>query len=259
MSKGLDPRKPPNGRRTPRRDARATPAEVLKMLSQGKAQRPAEPAAPPAASRFKNQLKPNQTPEASVVAALMVDGVLMNAVTAVAFSKTLGTVDLTESVAALVAEIRRVQGGHLDAAEALLMAQAVALNAMFTHLAAQTSTILGRRPEEATVLATARKSKPHANRSTISQMSATLPTWARSKKSIARWSKSIPPSSPRDVTRMGLTPVAPPSDLRSSARRSTARGTVRRRQSTQPSLGSRGVRPKGRGSSWTRLQSIPMS
>jgi hypothetical protein len=138
MSKRVDLRKPPNGRHTLRRDARATPAEVLKMLSQANAQRPAEPAVQPAASRFKNQLKPNQTPEASV-AALMVDGVLMNAVTAVAFSKTLGTVDLTESVAALVAEIRRVQGGDLDAAEALLMAQVVALNAMFTHLAAQAS------------------------------------------------------------------------------------------------------------------------
>ena len=93
---------------------------------------------PPAALRLHNQLKPGQTPDAAV-AAMMVDGLLMNTVTAVAFTKTLGTVDLTESVAALVAEIRRVQGGDLGGPEALLLAQAVALTSMFTQLASQTS------------------------------------------------------------------------------------------------------------------------
>ena len=66
MSKRVDLRKPPNGQRTPRRDARATRAEVLKMRSQAKAQRRAEPAPPPAPLQLHNRLKPGQTPDAAV-------------------------------------------------------------------------------------------------------------------------------------------------------------------------------------------------
>jgi hypothetical protein len=84
------------------------------------------------------RLKPKQTPGAAA-AEVMVEGLVMNAVTAVGYSKMLGELGLTECMAALVAETRRVQGGNLADLEATLAAQAVTLNAMFTHLAYQTS------------------------------------------------------------------------------------------------------------------------
>lgn len=59
----------------------------------------------------------------------------MNAVTAVEYSKTLGELDLTESMRALVAATDRVQAGDLAGSEATLTAQAVTLNSMFTQLA----------------------------------------------------------------------------------------------------------------------------
>jgi len=85
-----------------------------------------------------SQLRPGESPAAQV-ARMMVDGVAMNAVTAVGFSKTLGELDLTECVAALTEGTRRVTGGDLAGSESLLTAQAVALNAMFTQLAHQAS------------------------------------------------------------------------------------------------------------------------
>ena len=90
MSKRPDRRKPPKVLPTPRRAAGATAAELLKMLPQANGQRAAEPPDPPAPLRLHNRLKPGQTPDAAV-AAMMVDGVLMNAVNAAAFSKSLGT------------------------------------------------------------------------------------------------------------------------------------------------------------------------
>jgi hypothetical protein len=63
----------------------------------------------------------------------------MNAVTAVAYSQTLRELDLPECMAALIAETGRVQSGNMGGPEAMLTAQAVALNAMFTQLAYQTS------------------------------------------------------------------------------------------------------------------------
>jgi len=63
----------------------------------------------------------------------------MNAVTSVGYSRTLGDLDLTECMAALVEETRKAQGGNLGSLEATLAAQAVTLNAMFTQLAYQTS------------------------------------------------------------------------------------------------------------------------
>jgi hypothetical protein len=85
-----------------------------------------------------NRLKPKQSPDAAS-AKLMVEGLGMNAATAVVFSRNLGELDLTECMAALIAETQRVQRGDLGGAEAMLTAQAVALNAMFTQLAYQTS------------------------------------------------------------------------------------------------------------------------
>jgi hypothetical protein len=75
------------------------------------------------------------------MAEMIVRGLAMNAITAVGFSKTLGELDLTECVKALVTETERVKGGDLAGLEATLTAQVVALNAMFTQLANQTSTM----------------------------------------------------------------------------------------------------------------------
>jgi hypothetical protein len=72
-------------------------------------------------------------------AALMVEGLGTNAVTAAGFSKMLGELDLTQCMRALMAETRRVQNGNLGGLEAILAAQAVSLNAIFTQLAYETS------------------------------------------------------------------------------------------------------------------------
>jgi hypothetical protein len=85
-----------------------------------------------------NRLKPKQTPEAAH-AELVVAGLAINAVTALQFSKPFGDVDLTECLKALVDAAERVNRGDLGDAEALLMAQAVTLNAMFTQLANQST------------------------------------------------------------------------------------------------------------------------
>src|SRR4051812_23016897 len=87
---------------------------------------------------FTSRLKPGQTPDAAH-AEMMVEGLGMNAVTAVGYSKTLGELDLTECMVALVAETRKVQSGDLGGLESTLAAQAVTLNAMFTQLAHQAS------------------------------------------------------------------------------------------------------------------------
>ncbi len=65
---------------------------------------------------------------------MMVEGVAVNAVTSMGYSKTLGDLDLTECMVALVQETRKVQGGNLASLAATLAAPAVTLNAMFTQL-----------------------------------------------------------------------------------------------------------------------------
>jgi hypothetical protein len=70
---------------------------------------------------------------------MMVEGLGMNAATAVAYSKTLGELDLTECMVALTVETERVQSGNLGGLEAILTAQAITLNAMFTQLAYHSS------------------------------------------------------------------------------------------------------------------------
>ena len=81
------------------------------------------------------KLEPNETPvEAN--ADMVVAGLVTNVVTAVQFSKVpFGDVDLTECLVKLHAAIDRVHSGDLRDTEALLAAQAVTLNTMFTHLA----------------------------------------------------------------------------------------------------------------------------
>src|ERR1700674_5442839 len=102
-----------------------------------KAKKPA-PETTSRSTTLVNQLKPKQTPEAAH-AELVVAGLAINAVTALQFSKPFGDVDLTECLKALVDAAERVNRGDLGDAEALLMAQAVTLNAMFTQLANQST------------------------------------------------------------------------------------------------------------------------
>lgn len=85
-----------------------------------------------------NRLKAGQTP-AAATAEMMVEGLAMNALTAVQYSQTRGALDLTESLAALTGTTQRVQAGYLADLEAVLTAQAVTLNAVFTQLAFQAS------------------------------------------------------------------------------------------------------------------------
>lgn len=87
---------------------------------------------------FVGRLKPKQSPD-QASAEMMIAGLGMNALTAIDFSKSFGGLDLTECLAALMAETRQVQSGNLGGPEALLTAQAITLNAMFTQLACQSS------------------------------------------------------------------------------------------------------------------------
>lgn len=81
-----------------------------------------------------NRLKPQETPEAAI-AAIVVAGLATNAATVIAVSKHhFADVDLTECLEALKNAAERVNRGDLRDAEALLMAQAVTLNALFTQL-----------------------------------------------------------------------------------------------------------------------------
>src|SRR5512147_2861927 len=50
-------------------------------------------------------------------------------------TRTVGKLDLAESMSVLTAKVAAVQGGDLREAEAILTAQALALNAIFTEMA----------------------------------------------------------------------------------------------------------------------------
>ena len=50
---------------------------------------------------------------------MMVEGLAMNTVTALAYSKTLRDLDLTECLAALIIETRKVQSGDMGGPEAM--------------------------------------------------------------------------------------------------------------------------------------------
>ena len=84
--------------------------------------------------RLGKELKPEPTWQARL-AQVMVKGVGPNATAAAGYSKMLGELDLMECVRALTEQTRKVQGGDLAVLEAMLAAQAVTLNAMFTQLA----------------------------------------------------------------------------------------------------------------------------
>ena len=108
--------------------------------------RPTEPTS--RSNTIVNALKSGQTP-AAAMAELMVGGLATNAVTAVGFSKTFGELDLSECVRALVTVTQRVSGGDLSDAEALLTAQGVVLNTIFTELARRSMLNMGEHLDAA--------------------------------------------------------------------------------------------------------------
>ena len=96
--------------------------------------RPAKPHSGGDPNVLVNKVKADQS-IAAAAAEMMIEGLAANAVTARAYSRMLGTLDMTECMAGLVTETKKVQAGDLKGAEAILIAQAVTLNAMFTQLA----------------------------------------------------------------------------------------------------------------------------
>src|SRR6266536_3556202 len=87
---------------------------------------------------LRHPVKSEPTAEATH-AKIMVDGLGMNVATAVAYSRNLGTLDIRQCMDALVAATRGVQHGNIEVLEAMLAAQTVTLNAMFTQLAHEAS------------------------------------------------------------------------------------------------------------------------
>lgn len=86
---------------------------------------------------------PSQSKEATI-AAMVMDGVTGNAITARAFAKgNFGALDLTECVAAVHKTVGQVQGGDIKPIEAILAAQATTLDTMFTELARRASANMG--------------------------------------------------------------------------------------------------------------------
>lgn len=116
--------------------ADACNGESLKPMP--KRTKPKRPELSDKSTTLVNRLKPKQTPE-QATAEMMVEGLGMNAVTAVAYSRTMGELDLTECMAALIVETQRVQSGNMGGPEAMLTAQAMTLNAMFTQLSYHSS------------------------------------------------------------------------------------------------------------------------
>lgn len=87
---------------------------------------------------------PSNAPVVTTIAGMTVQGITHNAVSTVRFSaSTFGEVDLTECVNALNASGDAVQQGDLGNAESLLMAQAVALNAIFNNLVLRSQANMG--------------------------------------------------------------------------------------------------------------------
>jgi hypothetical protein len=91
--------------------------------------------APRKTNELTNRLKPAQTREAAS-AELAIEGLAGNTVIAWKWYRCMfGDIDLTECQNSVVAMVDRVNRGNLGDAEAMLIRQAVALNAMFTNLA----------------------------------------------------------------------------------------------------------------------------
>lgn len=97
---------------------------------------------------LKHRARPPGTSEDAVRASMAVEGLAHNAVTAVQFSESpMGELGLTECLEALTASVAAVHSGNLRGAEALLVGQAVALNAIFTNLALRAKLNMGDYPD----------------------------------------------------------------------------------------------------------------
>ena len=118
----VNQRKSPNKRETGGKGRRVKKEPVPKALAVSRS------------NTLVNRLKPNETP-VEATADMLVSGLVTNAVTAVQFSKSFNDVDLTACVAKLHAAVNRVHGGDLREAEALLTAQVMALNSIFSSMA----------------------------------------------------------------------------------------------------------------------------
>lgn len=83
---------------------------------------------------LKSTLKPGETKVAHQ-AEYMVEGLAMNALTGLAFSGRLGTLDLTECFAQMLGRAREVANWNTQSQEAILAGQIISLNAIYTDLA----------------------------------------------------------------------------------------------------------------------------
>jgi hypothetical protein len=124
--------------RTPRRPARAA------RTTPACAESPSPPKASASLTREErtrtlvNKIPPGKDhDEAS--AELIAEGVAMNSFATASYSKALGDLDLTAVFVAIMQEAKKVQEGDLGGMERMLVAQATALNAVFTQMVYQTS------------------------------------------------------------------------------------------------------------------------
>jgi len=90
-----------------------------------------------------NRLKPGQATE-DAMAQMVVAGLFTNTATAVEWTlKALGTLDITSCRDAVVDAATRASRGDLSEGEALLMSQAISLNAIYTNLASRAALNVG--------------------------------------------------------------------------------------------------------------------
>lgn len=103
---------------------------------------------PPAVVDKSRVLQVEVAPEVSherAVADVVTSGVAANAGTAIEFAKnTYGEVSLTDMIRSLRDQGKAINGGDLQSAERMLMAQAVTLNAVFTELARRSAVNMGQ-------------------------------------------------------------------------------------------------------------------
>lgn len=85
---------------------------------------------------MRHRTPPGQTP-AEAAAGYLVEGIAQNTLAAFRFASDLPTVDITEAFAESLRASRKIVEGDLGSLEAMLGAQAVTCNAIFTDLSAR--------------------------------------------------------------------------------------------------------------------------
>lgn len=83
---------------------------------------------------LRSTLKPQQSPEARL-AEYMVEGLAMNSLVGLAFSRKLGELDLTECFAQTLRNAQATANRDRSSQEAILAAQVISTNAIYTDLA----------------------------------------------------------------------------------------------------------------------------